>query len=129
MKKILLGAALTISACSAVLLSQVLAVTDPYIVKPIASQAARAGLTSGHFVDGAGRVLSVLSSNDVVVVADPGASFSHEVLWLVEQTRKTGDRTLMEFTYVLPQHAAPEHIKPLGSQVPAKLMQLAGVAL
>ena len=99
-------------------------ITDPYLVKPLTSSPAPAGASVGHSVSST-RTLSIVTSNDVVVVADPGASFQYEVVWLVERPRKDGAHTLMEFKCELPQYAAKDHINPLGSQIPPKIQRLA----
>jgi len=101
------------------------AVTDPYLVKPLTSFPAPVGASVGHSVASGSRTLSIVSSNDVVVVADPGASFRYEVVWLVERSRKDGAHTLMEFKCQLPQYAALGPINPLGSQIPPKIQQVA----
>lgn len=100
-------------------------ITDPYLVKPLTSSPAPAGASVGHSVASGSRTLSIVSSNDVVVVADPGASFRYEVVWLVERPRKDGARTLAEFKCELPQYAALGPINPLGSQIPPKIQQVA----
>jgi hypothetical protein len=101
------------------------AITDPYLVKPLASSPAPVGATVGHSVAIASRTLSIVSSNDVVVIADPGASFQREVVWLVERPRKNGTHTFMEFKCELPQVAAAYRINPLGSPIPPKIQQAA----
>src|SRR5689334_13867358 len=100
-------------------------ITDPYLVKPLTSSPAPVGMSEGHSVSSGTRTLSVISSNDVVVVADPGASFQHEVVWLVEHPRKDGTHTLMQFKCELPQYAAVDHINPLGSQIPPRIQRVA----
>lgn len=101
-------------------------ITDPYLVKPVAVSPARNGARVGHSVKNGTRTLSIVSSNLVVVVADPGASFQHEVVWLVEKPRGDGNHTLMEYTCQLPQYSAAEHVKPVGSEIPPKIQNTAG---
>lgn len=103
----------------------VLTVTDPCLVKPLTSSYAPASASVGHLEGGGSRILSIVSGSDIVVVADPGASFQHEVVWLVEQPRKDGGHTLKEFRCELPQHAAVDQIRPLGSPIPTKIQQTA----
>jgi hypothetical protein len=79
----------------------------------------------GHSVVSGSRTLSIVSSNDVAVVADPGVSFQYEVVWLVEHPRKDSTHTLMEFKCEMPQYAAIDQIKPLGSQIPPKIQRVA----
>jgi hypothetical protein len=100
-------------------------ITDPYLVKPLTSSPAPPGATVGYSLATATRTLSIVTSNDVVVVADPGASFRYEVLWLVERPKKDGAGTLMEYKCKLPQYAAADHINPIGSQIPPKIQQIA----
>jgi hypothetical protein len=102
-----------------------LTITQPYLVKPLTSSPAPSGASIGHSVASGSRTLSVVTSNDVIVVADPGASFKHEVLWLVERPRKDGARTLLEFKCQLPRYAAIGHINPIGSQIPPKIQGVA----
>lgn len=104
---------------------EVFTVTDPYVVSPLASTPAPAGAKVGHSVSRGSRLLSVVSGSDVVVVADPGASFKHEVIWLVEQPRKKSSHTLREFRCELPQYATLDQIRPLGSAVPTEIQQIA----
>ena len=99
--------------------------TDPYLVKPLTSSPAPAGASIGHSCASGSRTLSIVSSNNIVVVADPGASFKYEVLWLVERPRKSGASTLMEYRCDLPQYAAADHINPIGSRIPPKIQQVA----
>jgi hypothetical protein len=100
-------------------------ITDPYLVKPLTSSPVLASASIGHSVASGSRTLSVVSSNDVVVVADPGASFQYEVVWLVERPRRDGASTLTEFKCELPQFAAVGQIKPLGTTIPPKIQQVA----
>jgi hypothetical protein len=100
-------------------------ITDPYVVKPLTSSPAPAGASVGHSVGSGSRTLSIVSTNNVVVVADPGASFQYEVIWLVERSRKDGAHTLTEYRCELPQYAAADHINPLGSQIPLKIQRIA----
>lgn len=104
---------------------EVFTVTDPYVVTPLVSSSAPANASAGHAVGSGSRTLSIVSSSDVVVVADPGSSFKHEVIWIVEQPRKDGSHTLKEFTCNLPEYAAVEQIKPLGSAIPSEIQQTA----
>jgi hypothetical protein len=99
--------------------------TGPYLVKPLSSSPAPAGTSVGYSFTSCSRTLSVVSSNDVVVVSDPGVSFQYEVVWLVERPRKGGAHTLTEFRCELPQHAAAGHINPLGSQIPPMIQEIA----
>jgi hypothetical protein len=91
----------------------------------VTSSPAPAGASAGYSVGSGTYTLSIVSNNDVVVVADPGASFQHEIVWLVERPRKSGSHTLMEFKCELPQCAAAGQIKPLGSPIPRKIQQVA----
>jgi hypothetical protein len=100
-------------------------ITAPYLVEPLTSSPAPAGVIVGHSVASGSRTLAVVSSNDVVVIADPGASFQHEVVWLVERPRKNGAHTLMEYRCELPQYAAADRINRLGSPIPPKIQQVA----
>jgi len=100
-------------------------ITDPYLVKPLTSSPAPAGASVGHSVASGSRTLSIVSTNDVVVVADPGASFQYEVVWLVERPRKDGTHTLTEFKCKLPQYAAVGQINPLSAQIPPKIQRVA----
>ena len=100
-------------------------ITDPYLVKQLTSSPAPVRAAIGHSLENASPTLSIVSSNDVVVVADPGASFKYEVLWLVEHPRKSGASTLMEFRYELPKYAAADHINPIGSRIPPRIQQVA----
>ena len=101
-------------------------ITEPYLVKPVKVSPAPNGARVGHSVKNGTRTLSIFSSNLVVVVADPGASFQYEVVWLVEKPRGDGSHTLMEYTCQLPQYAAAEHINAVGSELPPKIQNKAG---
>jgi len=100
-------------------------ITDPYLVRSLTSSPAPSDVSVGHSVVSGSRTLSIVSSNDVAVVADPGVSFQYEVVWLVERPRKDSTHTLMEFKCELPRYAAVDHIKPLGSQIPPKIQRVA----
>lgn len=103
----------------------VLTFADPYVVKPLTSTPVPIGSRVGYSIERATRTLSVTSSNDIVVVADPGASFQYEVLWLVERPRKDGSHSLIEYKCKLPQYATASHINPVGSQIPPKIQHVA----
>lgn len=104
---------------------EVFTVTDPYVVVPLASSSAPANARVGVLVGSGSRTLSIVSSNDVVVVADPGTSFKHEVIWIVEQPRKDGSHELKEFTCSLSEYAKVDQIRPMGSSIPNKIQQAA----
>ena len=104
---------------------EVLTVTDPYRVEPLTSSAAPSSASVGYSVSNGSRILSIVSSGDVVVVADPGESFRYEVIWLVEQPRKDGSHNLKEFRCDLPEYAVLDQIRPLSTPVPAKIQQVA----
>jgi hypothetical protein len=120
---IVLGLALVVGV--AALAWRAFTATDPYLVKPLTSSSASAGASVGYSIASGSRTLSIVSSNDVVVVADPGASFRYEVVWLVERPRKDGAHTLTEFKCELPQGAAVDQIRPLGSAIPPEIQQVA----
>lgn len=126
-KLVIVAAALSLTALVAIsaLAWKAVTVTAPYLIKPLTSSPAPVGASVGYSVAPGSRTLSVVSSNDVVVAADPGASFQYEVVWLVERYRKGGAHTLTEFKCELPQYAAVGHIKPLGSPIPPKVQQVA----
>ena len=100
-------------------------ISDPYLVKPLRSSPAPVAAMTGYSVASGSRTLSVISSNDIVVVADPGASSTYEVVWLVQQPRKDGTHALMEFKCELPPNAAVDRIEPLGSPIPPKIQKVA----
>jgi hypothetical protein len=100
-------------------------IISPYIVKPLKYSLAPVGSVVGFSIQSDTRTLSIVSSNDVLVVADPGVSFKYEELWLVERPRKNGDTSLLEFKFLLPEHATAEHINPISSRIPPKIQQLA----
>ena len=100
-------------------------ITGPYPVRPLTLLPASEGAIVGHSVVSGSRTLSIVSSNDVTVVADPGASFKHVVVWLVERPRKEGTHSLIEFKCALPQFADAGQIRPLGSTIPPKIQQVA----
>ena len=100
-----------------------LTVTDPYRVEPITESPAPVGAKAGYTVKNDTRTLSIISSNRVVVVADPGASFQYEVLWLVERPRKDGSTALIEYSCKLPEAAAVDHINPPTAQLPPKIQK------
>ena len=119
------AAGLTVLAGITVLAWEVFTITDPYLVKPLTSSLAPTTADVGHSVSSGSRTLSIVSSSDIIVVADPGASFKHEVVWLVERPRKDGGHTLREFRCELPDDAAIDQIMPLGSPIPTKIQQIA----
>jgi len=100
-------------------------ITDPYVVKLLSSSPAPLGSMTSFSVANDTRTLSVISSNDVVVVSDPGADFKYEVLWLVEHPRKTGTHALVEFRFKLPKSAAADKIELLGTEIPPKIRKVA----
>lgn len=111
--------------CIGVLAWKFFTLTDPYVVKPLKSSPAPAGAMTGFSVANGSRTLSVFSTNDVVVVSDPGESSKYEVIWMVQQPRKAGTNTLMEFKCELPKAADVDQIKLLGSEIPPKVRKVA----
>lgn len=126
-KLIVVGIALSVvlAAGISMIVWETLTITDPYMVKPLTSSPTPIGATVGQSLESDSRTLSIVSSNDVVVVADPGASFRYVVLWLVERPRKNGVSTLMEYRFALPQYASADHINPVGSRIPTNIQQVA----
>src|SRR5690606_23831069 len=114
---------LIVSASAWILAWNVFTITDPYLVKPLASSDAGPGASQGHAVQ-AGNLV-VISTTDVVVVADPGASFAHEVLWLVEQPRADETLTLREYVFQSPPSATVNQIHPSGTPIPANVQRVA----
>ena len=104
---------------------EVMTVTDPYVIKPISVVSAQLGAQTGHTVNREENTLSVVSSNHVIVIADPGSSFQYEVLWLIEKSARDKSDKLLLYKYDLPQHAASEHINPLGSKIPTDIQRIA----
>jgi hypothetical protein len=94
---------------------------DPYIVEPISASPAAQGSSVGHAITG--RALLVVSSNAIVCVADPGASFHHEVLWIVARPRT--ERGLIEYSFQLPENADPNHVNGLDADVPDEIVSAA----
>jgi hypothetical protein len=129
MKKglIIAGAVLGVAVAGAisVVYWKAVTITDPYVVEPVTASPAPSGGKAGHSVESNTRTLSILSSNSVVVVADPGVAFQYEVLWLVEKPRRDGSHTLMEYRCKMPQYAMAQHINPVGSQIPPKIQKVA----
>jgi hypothetical protein len=101
------------------------AATTPYAIKPTAVLEASKDATVGHTVDIAKRALLVISQSDVVVVADPGASFQHEVLWLVPVPRTDGSSDKRLYRFETPQFAAAEHIHPIGTPLAPDIAKFA----
>ena len=99
--------------------------TDPYVVKPTVILPAPSDTKIGHSFDATTHTLSVVSRNEVIVVADPGASFSYEVLWLWEVPPKGGSDRLMLYRVQLPEFSDDEHINPLGAKAPPKIAKFA----
>ncbi len=99
---------------------QVLTITDPYRIEPLASHPAPEGASVGHSVNSDSRLLSIVSRNEVIVVVDPGAAFRYEVTWIVEQPREDGTEVLREVTYKLTEYSAIDKIKPMGTPIPEK---------
>jgi len=66
-----------------------------------------------------------VSNSEVVVVADPGESFQHEVIWLVEKPSSGTTAPLKEFRCELPKFATESQIRAIGTPVPAKIQQVA----
>ena len=104
---------------------EVLTVTDPYRVEPLTSSPASGGATVGYSVNSSTGTLSIVSSGEVVAVADPGESFRHEVIWLVEKPSSGTDIPLKEFRCELPKFATESQIRPIGTPVPARIQQVA----
>jgi hypothetical protein len=71
-KKKLIVVGILVVAGISTLVWKAFTVTNPYLVKPLTFSPAPAGATVGHSLEHASRTLSIVSSNIVVVVADPG---------------------------------------------------------
>lgn len=126
MKPIIAGAFVVAALIGlAALAWEVLTVTDPYRVEPLTSSQASVGATVGYTVNSSTRTLSIVSRGEVAVVADPGKSFRHEVVWLVEKPSAGTDGPLKEFRCELPKFATESQIRPIGTPVPARIQQVA----
>lgn len=129
MKKLLIPACLVIvvaiDAAVGFLIFQGVTITDPYIIKPTSQLPARGDANVGHTIKTGTHTLSVVSRKNVVVIADPGASFKYEVLWLVKKPREDRSDNPVEYQYALPEYALAEHINPIGSETPPKIQRVA----
>ena len=104
-------------------ISKLLGVTDPFIIESLSVSPAAPDAIIGYSIDG--NVLSVVSSNDVVCVADPGISFQYVVVWLVPLPPATPMQELRVHKYGLPKYADPDHINGLDAEVPADIAEVA----
>jgi hypothetical protein len=127
MKKGLTVAGITVAVVAMAAASfgawKLLTVTDPYRVEPITASPAPTGAKVGYTVKMDTRTISIVSSNQVVVVADPGTSFRYEALWLIERPRKDGSASLIEYACKLPEFAAVDNIHPPTAQPPPKIQK------
>ena len=125
MKIILLILGLILATAIGYVIHHVATATDPYIISQLSALPATEGSTIGHTINTNARTLRVCSSNAVVVVADPGVSFHYEVVWIVAMPRADRSDNLMEYIFELPKYAKPEHINPLGSELPEDIARVA----
>jgi hypothetical protein len=125
MKKALILAVVVVAAGILFLAVKLINVTDPYVVKPVAVLPAPIDAKMGYTVDAATRTLSVVSRKEVVVVSDPGAFFSHEVLWILQVPKKEESRDPVLYRVELPKFADTAHIKLQGSDTPPKIAKFA----
>jgi hypothetical protein len=125
MKKTLSIAAAAVLLTGALVLWKMGAATAPYAIRPIAVLAVSNDAVVGHTVDLAKRSLSVVSQREVVVVADPGASFQHEVLWLVEVPRSDGSSDKRLYRFETPKFAVAQHIHPIGAALAPNIAKFA----
>ena len=125
MKKLLILLAFLVVMAGTCILFKVFTVTEPYVIKPINVVTATSGAPVNHVINTNTGILSVFSSNLVVVVADPGASFQHEVLWLVAVPRTDQSRELKEYRFKMPKFAMAEHVNEIGVALPDKIRKAA----
>ncbi|MEI6809288.1 MAG: hypothetical protein WCN95_11260 [bacterium] len=85
-----------------------LSITVPYLIEPTSVRPAAPGATVGYVLKG--RTISVVSSNSIICISDPGVSFQYEVVWLVPKSQPIGKQDLMEFIFPLPAYADARHI-------------------
>ena len=104
-------------------INKILGVTDPYIIESLSVSPAAPDAEIGYSIDD--NVLSVVSSYDVVCVADPGISFLYEVVWLVPLPPATTVQELRVHKYGLPKFADPDHINGLDAEIPADIAEVA----
>jgi hypothetical protein len=126
MKKTVSIALAAVIFTGALVLWKISAATAPYAIRPSSVLVVSKDATVGHTVDLAKRALSVISQRDVVVVADPGASFLHEVLWLVEVPRSDGSSDKKLYSFETPKFIATEHIYPIGAPLAPDIAKFAG---
>jgi hypothetical protein len=99
--------------------------TAIYAIKPTVVLQVSSDTAVGHTVDIAKRTLSVVSQREVVVIADPGASFQHEVLWLVEVPRFDGSSDKRLYRFETPKFAVAQHIHPIGAALAPNIAKFA----
>ncbi|HEY5754028.1 MAG TPA: hypothetical protein VIT21_12825 [Chthoniobacterales bacterium] len=102
-----------------------LSITDPYVVEASEIRLVPHEVEEGFRVDIEHRVLSVVSDKEIVLVADPGFSFHHEVLWLVEKPRKASSTESREFRFELPEYAKVDQIFFSDASTPLHVLKTA----
>lgn len=100
-------------------------ITDPYIIEPLSALPVPDNTAVGHSING--KMLSVVSTDNVVCVVDPGVSFAYRVVWLVPKPRTDTEHKLVEYKYVLQFHtnANDAHVNGLNSEVPNEIAVMA----
>ena len=96
---------------------------DPYIIEPQSVVEVAPNTKDGYSV--AGGTLSVVSSNDVVCVADPGASFQYAAVWLAPLPPAKQGQVLRLYKFDLPGNANTNHIYWLNAEAPANILEVA----
>ncbi len=120
---ILVLTGLVVVSCAVLSIHRLLGVTDPYVIRPLSVSVAAPSAKVGCTIDG--KTLSVVTSNDVVCVADPGVSFQYEVVWLVLRPPTAPTQELRVHTFELPAYADPDHVNGLDTEVPLDIVKVA----
>lgn len=99
-------------------------VTSPYLIKPASRVSPPVGAAPGTSFNASTHSLSVVSDVPLVVVADPGKSFKHEVIWVIAQAAEKKEEP-MEYRFNLSEYTVEKHIHPPGVTVPPEIKKAA----
>jgi hypothetical protein len=100
-------------------------VTDPYVVKPASIEPAKKEAIIGYSFDKESKTLSVTTSKDVILVADPGKSFKYVEIWILERPRASNDTLLSEYKFHVSEFAQDDKIHFANTEIPTEIAKVA----
>lgn len=97
--------------------------TEIYKISPTSIKPSSKKTATNYSFDPKSQELIISSDNDVIVIADPGESFSYVAIWIVELPNIKSLGGTKEFNFKLTEFSSERHIHGPKEQRPEKIIE------